>query len=267
LRKIKRWLRAQKAERLIGDRREAVRAQVAKVLGREVRFKERGNLGHDSNYDVIAGGKPVAVLRLVNPHKQRPTPPPGMPFQVEEGPNRIAHEWQVLLRGAEAGITPRPLWHAPDALLCDYLPFHTLTSATQKHPNRVWDYLMQASQALHRLHEGVGIAHMDASLSNVIAGDDGRLALVDFEYTPIPSLSFAEQQVYDHLRLLQSSGKFIVPGQKSGHEPWFKQLEGYLDTAAINAPLTRIAPGLTHVLADGVYGPAIRNLLPNARRL
>jgi hypothetical protein len=265
VRRLRRWIRAQRAEWRLRARRAAIRAEISGVLGRPVRLQERGNLGHDSNYDVLDDGRPIAVLRLVNPHKKRPTPPAGMPFEVLDGPARIAHEWDILSRGAESGITPRPLWRGEDALLCEHLPFQTLTSSAQRRPDKVWEYLLQASAALHRLHGTVGVAHMDASLSNVIADDDHRrMALVDFEYTPAPGVSLAEQKLYDHLRLLQATGKFIRPAQRGGHGPWFEQLAGFLDEDMRAAPMDRIGPGLRAVLKDEIYGPAIRALLPQA---
>jgi hypothetical protein len=264
LRKLKRWWRARKAEAALKDRREAVQRLVEGVLGSSVRLKERGNLGHDSNYDVFAGGKQAAVLRLVNPHKQRPTPPPGMPFQIEEPARRLDHEYVALARCASIGLAPEPIWRAEDAILCRYLPYHTLTSAALKSPDRVWTYLSQASAALDRLHREVGMAHMDASLSNVLA-DAGHkaFALVDFEYTPVAGVTFPEQKIYDHLRLLQATGKFIPERLKGDHAAWFEQFAGYVDEEMRAAPLERILPALNHVLGVEAYRDATRKVLPN----
>ena len=263
MRKLKRWWRARKAEAALKDRREAVQEMVAGVIGSPVRLKERGNLGHDSNYDVFAGDRQVAVLRLVNPFKQRPTPPPGMPFQIEEPARRLDHEYVALARAASIGLAPEPIWRAEDAILCAYLPFHTLTSTVLKTPDRVWECLSQASAALDRLHREVGMAHMDASLSNVLA-DEGHkaFALVDFEYTPDVGVGFAEQKIYDHLRLLQATGKFIPDRLKGEHAAWFAQFASYVDDEMRAAPLERILPALNHVLGVPAYREAARTILP-----
>jgi hypothetical protein len=263
VRKIKRWWRARKAEAAIKDRREAVRAIVEGVIGAPVRLKERGNLGHDSNYDVFAGDRQVAVLRLVNPFKQRPTPPPGMPFQIEEPARRLDHEYVALARAASIGLAPEPIWRAEDAILCRHLPYETLTSRALKDPDRVWEYLSQASAALDRLHREVGMAHMDASLSNVLSDPAGKaFALVDFEYTPDVGVGFAEQKIYDHLRLLQATGKFIPDRLKGEHAAWFKQFGGYIDDEMRAAPLERILPALNHVLGVPAYREAACRILP-----
>ncbi|MDB5470682.1 MAG: 3-deoxy-D-manno-octulosonic-acid kinase [Caulobacter sp.] len=263
MRKIKRWWRSRKAEAALKDRREAVQAMVAGVIGSPVRLKERGNLGHDSNYDVFVGTRQVAVLRLVNPFKQRPNPPPGMPFQIEDAARRLDHEYVALARAASIGLAPAPLWRAEDAILCSYLPYETLTSVALKAPDRVWECLSQASAALDRLHREVGMAHMDASLSNVLA-DAGRkaFALVDFEYTPVPGVGFAEQKIYDHLRLLQATGKFIPGPLKGEHAAWFAQFGAYVDDEMRAAPLERILPALNHVLGVEAYREAARRILP-----
>ncbi|WGM37587.1 hypothetical protein [Caulobacter sp. NIBR1757] len=263
MRKLKRWWRARKAEAALKDRREAVRAMVAGVIGSPVRLKERGNLGHDSNYDVFAGDRQVAVLRLVNPFKQRPTPPPGMPFRIEDAARRLDHEYVALARAASIGLAPEPIWRAADAILCAYLPYHTLTSTVLRTPGRVWECLSQASAALDRLHREVGMAHMDASLSNVLA-DAGHkaFALVDFEYTPDVGVGFAEQKIYDHLRLLQATGKFIPDRLKGDHAAWFAQIAGYVDDEMRAAPLERLLPALNHVLAVPAYREAARAILP-----
>ncbi|RYF95735.1 MAG: hypothetical protein EON95_00180 [Caulobacteraceae bacterium] len=263
MRKLKRWWRSRQAEAKLKARREAVAAMVAGVIGAPVRLKERGNLGHDSNYDVFAGTRQVAVLRLVNPYKQRPPPPPGMPFQIEDAARRLDHEYVALARAAGIGLAPEPIWRAEDAILCSYLPYATLTSTVLKAPDRVWTCLSEASAALDRLHREVGMAHMDASLSNVLADAGHRaFALVDFEYTPAPGVGFAEQKIYDHLRLLQATGKFIPDRLKGEHAAWFEQFGSYVDDEMRAAPLERILPALNHVLAVEPYRDAARRILP-----
>lgn len=267
MRKIKRWWRSRQAEAALKDRREAVKAMVEGVLGGPMRLKERGNLGHDSNYDVFSDGEQVAVLRLVNPFKQRQTPPPGMPFRIEEPARRLDHEYVAMVRTAAIGLGPEPIWRAEDAILCRYLPYRTLTSVVLKEPDRVWECLSQASAALDRLHREVGMAHMDASLSNVLADAGHRaFALVDFEYTPDVGVAFPEQKIYDHLRLLQATGKFILDRLKGEHSAWFEQFGGYIDDEMRTAPLDRILPALNHVLAVPAYREAAQSLLPNLRR-
>lgn len=246
------------------------RREVARELQQELNLPsppklfERGNLGHDSNYNVFSGGEQIGVLRLVNPHKRRPEPPAEMPFRIAGPSLRIKHEFDIYGRGAASGLTPEPLWMAPDALFCRYLPYRPLMTWVKK-VDDIWPLLIEGSATLHRLHVEVGIGHMDASLGNVIASRDrAKHALVDFEYLPAEDVSFAEQRIYDHLRLVHSSWKFIKADQRRAFGPWLEQLAGYLDDDMRQADFTRIAPALENVLNDEAWRVALRELFEKA---
>lgn len=252
MRAAKRWVRAQFWEWRMRDRRNEVAAELATALNLPARPRlvERGNLGHDSNYNVFSVGEQIGVLRLVNPHKTRPLPPAEMPFRIAGPSMRIKHEFEVYARGAASGLTPTPLWKAPDALFCRYLPQRPLMTWV-KGADTIWPLLLEGSATLDRLHREAGLSHMDASLGNVLASEDRSAhALVDFEYLPADGVSFAEQKIYDHLRLVHSSWKFIKPDQRRDFGPWFEQLDGYLDADMRKASLLRIAPALENLLND-----------------
>jgi hypothetical protein len=266
VRAAKRWVRAQFWEWRMRDRRHEVAAELQRELGVATPLKlvERGNLGHDSNYNVFDGGTQIGVLRLVNPHKRRPLPPAEMPFRIAGPSMRIKHEFEVYGLGAASGLTPTPLWKAPDALFCRYLPYRPLMTWV-KGADTIWPLLIEGSAALDRLHRETGLSHMDASLGNVIASDDrSRHALVDFEYLPAEGVSFAEQRLYDHLRLVHSSWKFIKPDQRRDFGPWLDQLAGYADAGMRKASFLRIAPALENVLNDDAWRAALRELFAKA---
>ncbi len=267
MRAAKRWIRAQFWEWRMRDRRNEVAAELAKALGLPAapRLVERGNLGHDSNYNVFSGGEQIGVLRLVNPHKKRPAPAAGMPFEIAGPSMRIKHEFEVYGRGASSGLTPTPLWKAPDALFCRFLPYRPLMSWV-KEAASIWPLLIEGSAALHRLHQETGLSHMDASLGNVLANDDRSAhALVDFEYLPADGVSFAEQKIYDHLRLVHSSWKFIRPEERQAFGDWLAQFESYLDDDMRAASLARIAPALENLLNDEAWRAALTRLFPTGR--
>jgi hypothetical protein len=246
------------------DRRNQVAAELAKALDLPgpPRLVERGNLGHDSNYNVFSGGEQIGVLRLVNPHKKRPAPAADMPFEIAGPSMRIKHEFDVYGRGAASGLTPTPLWKAPDALFCRYLPYRPLMSWVKDAPS-IWPLLIEGSAALHRLHVETGLSHMDASLGNVLANDDRTAhALVDFEYLPAKGVSLAEQKVYDHLRLVHSSWKFIRPHERAPSEAWLAQLDGYLDPTMREVDFDRIGPALENLLNDAAWRRALAGLFP-----
>ncbi len=255
MRAAKRWIRAQFWEWRMRDRRNEVADELARALALPARPRlvERGNLGHDSNYNVFSGGEQIGVLRLVNPHKRRPLPPAEMPFRIAGPSMRIKHEFEVYGRGAASGLTPEPVWKAPDALFCRYLPYRPLMSWV-KGAESIWPLLLEASATLDRFHRETGLSHMDASLGNVLANEDRSAhALVDFEYLPAEGVSFTEQKIYDHLRLVHSSWKFIRPDQRHDFGPWMAQLEGFLDANMRGASLLRIAPALENLMNDDAW--------------
>lgn len=262
MRAAKRWIRAQFWEWRMSGRRNEVADELTKALDLPARPRlvERGNLGHDSNYNVFSGGEQIGVLRLVNPHKRRPLPPAEMPFRIAGPSMRIKHEFEVYGRGAATGLTPTPVWKAPDALFCRYLPYRPLMSWV-KGAETIWPLLLEGSATLDRLHRETGLAHMDASLGNVLASEDRSAhALVDFEYLPAEGVSFAEQKIYDHLRLVHSSWKFIRPDQRHGFDAWLAQLDAFLDTDMRGASLLRIAPALENLLNDETWRAALGKL-------
>ncbi len=264
MRAVKRWIRAQFWEWRMRGRRAAVAGEVAAALHLPAppRLIERGNLGHDSNYNVLSGGEQIGVLRLVNPHKRRPLPPAGMPFVIAGPSMRILHEFDVYGRGAASGLTPTPVWKADDALFCRYLPYRPLMTWVKGAPS-IWPLLLEGSATLHRLHDEVGLSHMDASLGNVLA-DEGRTrhALVDFEYLPADGVTFGEQKVYDHLRLVHSSWKFIGPAERAPSQAWLAQLDSCLDPAMRDIAFDRIGPALENLLNDAAWRQALARLFP-----
>lgn len=256
MRKLERWWGRLVAEWRIRHRRRALAGQLKAPLKLDapLRLVERGNLGHDSNYDVIVADRQIGVLRLNNPFKHRPLPPPEMPFRIGPPPQRIDREWDAYTRGAPLGLTPTPLWRDADALLCDYLPYGSLRPWIQAEPERIWEILALGGRLLDRLHCEVGLAHMDASIDNILCDPAReRLVMVDFEYMPSPGVSFAQQRIFDHLRLVQSGRRLMAPGQRHGHAAWLEQLAGLLDEDMRAASFDPIRPGLREVLSDDVF--------------
>jgi len=267
MRKLKRWWGRLVAEWRIRHRRRAVAEQLREDLKLEAppKLVERGNLGHDSNYDVLVGAEQIGVLRLNNPHKHRPPPPAEMPFRIGSPALRIDREWDAYRRGAPLGITPTPLWRDADALLCGYLPYGSLRPWAVSQPDQIWEILSRGSRVLDRLHREVGMAHMDASIDNILCDPEHeRLALVDFEYMPAEGLSFAQQRIFDHLRLVQSGRRLMSPRQRHGHAAWLEQLAGLIDEDMRGASFEPIRPGLREVLSDDVFRADLGRLFDQA---
>lgn len=262
LRKIRRWLRKRASEQQIRPRRAEVLAAIAKDLNLPTlpTFKVAGEGGHDGIYYLSHEGKPLGVLRLVNPFKKRIPPGDEMPFALEDSSKRIARERDAYTVGAAFNLTPKPLWHCDDALMCEWLPYTPLHKALLANPHNAWPMLARATDAVGALHK-TGITHMDVSLANIIADADMQhLVFVDFEYSPSPQLSLAEQKLYDHLRLVESTWKFIPAGERGNWQAWFNTFEKHVDADMRKVNIEKLEPALGRLLkADGL-GDALRNL-------
>jgi len=261
MRRLRRWWRQLVGEFRIRARRRAVADEIAAALklASAPRLTRHGQRGHDSIYHVSNQTGTFGVLRLVNPYRKRTPPGPQLPYVLLKPALRLQREWEAYSSGSSAGLTPRPLWRASDALLCEYLPYRPLQDFLLKDPASAWDLLLRASQALHALHQS-GVTHMDASLANMLV-DPGltRIVLIDFEYAPAADLSFAEQKVYDHLRLLESTWKFIRPGDRAASQRWLDCVSAALDEEMRRVSLHRLEPALGRILNHpDIAGPLKR---------
>lgn len=261
MRRLRRWWRQLVGEFRIRARRRAVADEIAAALklASAPRLVRHGQRGHDSIYHVADRTSTFGVLRLVNPYRRRTPPGPQLPYVLLTPVQRLEREWEAYESGAEAGLTPQPLWRASDALLCEYLPYRPLQDRLLKDPASAWDILLRASQALHALHQ-TGVTHMDASLANMLADPTlTRIVLIDFEYAPAADLSFAGQKVYDHLRLLESTWKFIKPGNRAASQRWLDSLSGLLDDEIRSVSLRKLEPALGRILNHpDIAGPLKR---------
>lgn len=262
LRKIRRWLRKRASEQQIRPRRAEVLAEIAKDLNLPTlpKFKVAGEGGHDGIYYLSHDNKPLGVLRLVNPYKKRIPPSDEMPFALEDSDKRIARERDAYTLASPLKLTPKPLWYREDALMCEWLPYKPLHKTLLANPHQAWPMLMRAADAVGELHK-TGLTHMDVSLANIIADADMQhLVFVDFEYSPAPTLNVAEQKLYDHLRLVESTWKFIPADERGNWQGWFNTFEKHVDADMRKVNIQKLAPALGRLLkADGL-GEALRSL-------
>jgi tRNA A-37 threonylcarbamoyl transferase component Bud32 len=262
VRAIRRWYRRRLAEKQIAPRLRTLTGELTGVFGPSIRLVPVGAAGRDSIYRILDNGAPVAVVRLINPHRQRAPLPPGSPFIWLADDRRLAHEWHCYTTGHAAGLTPEPLWRCADALVCRYVPWPTLFDQFTAAPRNFWTFLDRATRATTQLHR-TGLTHMDASLVNILASPTGPGAMfIDFEYGPAPFVNVAAQRAYDYLRLLESSLKFLqAPGQ-AATEPWIALLKESVDPETAAANLTALRPALSRLHANPQLVTAIRRVFP-----
>lgn len=264
MRKLKRFFSRHIGEFLIAPRRREVAAALQAHLGLPSlpELVLSGSRGHDSIYRVNHAGKTLAMLRLVNPHRKRKPPAGDMPFVSVGLSRRIGRERNAYETGAAAGLTPEPVWSADDALCCGFLPLLPLHARLVQKTENAWDLIRSVTQALRRLH-ALNIIHADMSLANTLADEDlSRIVFVDFEYEPAPHVSAGAARLYDYLRLVESSWKFLPEDQKHLPQDWLDMLAKIAreEDFAVS-DIDPLLPALTQLSAAGVM-PAIASALP-----
>ena len=263
MRAVTRWLRRARAEHRLRNRRHELRQALEADLGYRCQLIAAGARGRDSVYYVQRNGETVACMRVVNPHLKRKPLAANMPFQVLDDSDRLQREWQCYQRGAATRLTPRPLWRAPDAIACEYVPGERLMYGLLAEPNRFWSFICAGTRAVARLHE-LGITHMDVSLANLIQTPDDEHVFIDFEYGPAPGLNPAQQRAYDHLRLVESTIKFL-PATLDGYgEEWIQTLIQLLDDECRDCSLAPLRPALERLLSHPHLAPALAQVFTHS---
>ena len=264
MRAVKRWYHRKIADMKIYPRSLEVAGLLQTHFDLEdmPHLRRAGTAGHDNNYFVEhpADGHVMGVLRLVNPHRTRPNPKADQPFIFEQPAARLEREWNAYARGSDLGLTPKPLWRTDDALLCEYLPYTTLLRLQEDDPYKSWEIIVHAAQRIRDLHT-TGITHMDICLANMLSDENLAPAVfVDFEYAPAFHISPALQRTYDHLRLIESSWKYIPANLRGNFAPWLDVFVTALDADMKAAGIDMLRPALSRMLADDTMRLAIESL-------
>lgn len=249
MRNIKRFLKRQLAEFRLSPRRQTLQQEVSRALGCEVRLQLSGARGHDSVYYAVESNRRLGVLRVLNPYLQRGNPQREMPFVSLEPRARLAHEWDVYQSLYPRGLSPKPLWHAPDALLCSYVDAPRYSEQFEANPLILSVLASSAAKGIHQMHEA-GVLHMDVCFANVLGSPNTSTIWIDFEYGPSPGLPPGTAQAYDYLRLIESSLKFLSPSQRSQPFLWREALEPHVGIPCRTADLAPLRPALTRLLRD-----------------
>jgi len=264
MRKLKRWLRRGWGERRIAGRRKEIALHLQEFLGldRQPVLESAGSRGNDSIYRVSDGETVLGVLRLLNPWRDRAASATGLPAIPENAKARIEREWQAYQVGGKAALTPKALWRTTDALLCAYLPWRPLHEKLEAAPERSWDLLCRGTRSVAALHDA-GLVHMDVSFANMLADESlENIVFVDFEYAPIPGLPLGAQKLYDHLRLVESTWKFIPPRIRENNKEWLEVFLSYSDVQTRRADhLSLLAPALKRILADSAFSSRLLEIL------
>lgn len=260
MRIIKRWFRNKYADYRIGKRLEIIRKELSKQLDGKIDLVKSGSRGQDSIYFVLVDHRKKAVLRLVNPFRKNKQVDKRMPYQLPPPEIRLQREWENYQAGFAAGLTPKPLWHCEDALLCEYVPLQKMHDRLLLNPDEFWHLVTRATYGLSKLH-ACGLIHMDASLANILADDDlEKFIFIDFEFFPNITLARQQQIAYDYLRLLESSYKFMPAYLNSGYNVWLECLIANSALDFKSTDLSPLLPALERLRSDQDLWPAIQKL-------
>lgn len=129
-----------------------------------------------------------------------------MPYEYLSAEDKINRERIAYEKGHILGLTPKPLWWSSKALLCEYIKGYPLMKWV--HTKIFLQHLSKALPFIKKMH-AINITHMDMSPANILVKEDEQYVFVDFEYGANLVLSFEQQCLYDYLRLLESSWKFL----------------------------------------------------------
>ncbi|WP_025898857.1 hypothetical protein [Sneathiella glossodoripedis] len=212
MRSFKRNIRLQYSEFRHRVRIAEIKSEISYLYNDKIKLVRSGSRGADSIYVAIGdGGQRLGVLRLVNPFRKRKRAASGMPYIVLDGPERVKRELEAYSLGGPNKITPKVIWHAEDALLCEYYDGYTSLELYKKSKINAVQLLEIGWNALKSAHN-LGILHMDASIENILISRNlEEFRLVDFEFGAADFMTFEDQCVYDYLRYLESFLKFLEP--------------------------------------------------------
>lgn len=262
IRTVRKWARQRAREARMHDTivQTKTALQIHFSLAKPPRLKRRGINKFSNNYLVYNGKTILGILRIEDTHTPRQPLPPERPYTVIlDTAERIKHEWHCYEMGASKHLTPRPLWRSDNALMCEYLPYKQLLATIKKYPDQAWENLLSAARAITKLHEA-GIIHMDCWPQNIFKSPDGNHYFVDFEYRPAPFINKAAQKVYDYLRMIETTWKFLPKQQQKNYGPWLKYFASCLDDDMRAIDLSLLAPSLKCILAEASLGDEIRRL-------
>ena len=264
MRALKRFIRQKVREHKNKPFVKKFKQDLEAEFGQGIELKQGGSRGRDSIFKVSLNGEILGVGRLITQEQAHTQVPAEQPYQRIDMSKRIDYEWECCEAGYQQNLTPKPLWKNDNAILVSHCPGESFQNYFLKNPEKCWDYVLRASQALHAWHQ-LGRSHMDSNISNIMGDPDCKDAfLIDFEYVAGADVNFAQQKAFDYLRLIESVQKFLPDNIKEQYGAWEKWMIETLDDETRNADLERLMPGIKRTYHDKVLSKAVKNIFKNA---
>lgn len=195
-------------ERRLRGKFEPVRIRLQQELG--VFLKQpcrltaaRGKGGYDRMYDVWVEGRRIAIMRVKNSGEdQADHGAMGSLRCALDADRRLEHEWSCYAILSGRDLAPKPIWRSEDAIVSAYYPYQRVSEILKKDRRELWDLLPRIFDLLRGMH-GLGIVHMDLNVGNMLFDPHAkRVMAIDFEYAPLPALSFEQACSCDCLRVV-----------------------------------------------------------------
>lgn len=222
IRSPKHWRRRSRELNSIEPRRVEIEAELSEQIGRPIQLASVGTCrSYDEVFFAMAGRERVGVVRVNSLAKAPPDEAEGpddlaLPLLARE---RLDREWDAYCQLAPAGLAPKPLWRADDAIACAWVRWPRMSDLLIADRSQVWSTLDRALPAIRQMH-ALGVTHLDMNPGNVLLSPrDNTACLIDFEFGPAPWLSVDGQKAYDYLRIVNECLRPRRGGQYLASDP------------------------------------------------
>lgn len=171
--------------------------------------------GADINFLIKKNRRTFAMMRLAITDKKDTNSFPIQRFEIKK---RIAYEKRAYKYGGTLGITPKLLYFCDECTVCEYIEGKSAYNIIKKDPSKGWELLAELFPLYHRLH-CENIVHLDATLKNIFFDTKiNQFKLVDFEYYPNSTVTLKQQKLYDYLKLLEYTLRFIPQKEQENYD-------------------------------------------------
>ena len=122
-------------------------------------------------------------------------------------------------------MTPKLLYSCKECTVCEYIDGKSAYDLIKKDPRSGWKLLNEIFPIYQELHSQ-DVAHLDATLKNIFFDKkDNQFKLVDFEYYPNSTISIKQQKLYDYLKLLEYTLRFIPKEEQTNYSDFLPILD------------------------------------------
>ena len=231
LRLLSDWIEHQR----LWERRQAVEWQLSLVLQRSLTLMPTVSGG---GFDRIYVGqtnawpsRSIAGVRMNCPQQAERAEEPQLPRRSLNAVQRISREARAYELLSPQGIAPELIARGEFFLANHWLPWPRVSEVLRRNPERLWHILPAVLSAVQAMH-ACGVVHMDLNCGNLLlAPDDSRVAIIDFEYAPRADMTQFDQQRFDFLRLAHNLLK-----RRRGREAAMQQPDRFVRFFARFAP-------------------------------